>query len=412
MPDHDRKKMALEGIRVLDLSRVLAGPSATQMLADLGADVVKVESIVSGDDTRSWGPPFISNSDGTNGEAAYFACANRNKRSITIDFSQPEGASLIRKLSLKADIIVENFKVGGLAKYGLDYDSIKQINPKIIYCSITGFGQDGPYAHRLGYDFLIQGMGGLMSITGRPSEVVGGEPMKVGVAICDLFTGLNAGSSILAALHFRNETGKGQHIDCALLDSQVSMLANQASNWLNGEMAPVRMGNSHPNVIPYRVFGVADGHVIITCGNDEQFKRLCSAMDICSLSDDPRFLSNESRLLNREVLEHRLQEVLEKKKKKEIIQTLEKFNVPCGPINTIPEVFSDAHVRFRETEVELSRADGTVVKTVAFPGKLSESPVVYRKPPPALGEHTAEVLSEWGDMSEKDIGKLKKKKVV
>jgi crotonobetainyl-CoA:carnitine CoA-transferase CaiB-like acyl-CoA transferase len=412
MPNRNTKKMALEGIRVLDLSRVLAGPSATQMLADLGADVVKVESTVSGDDTRSWGPPFIHNSDGSSGEAAYFACANRNKRSITIDFSKPLGASLICELSRKADIIVENFKVGGLKKYGLDYDSIKEINPKIIYCSITGFGQDGPYAHRLGYDFLIQGMGGLMSVTGQPSGAAGGEPMKVGVAICDLFTGLNAGSSILAALHFRNETGKGQHIDCALLDNQISMLANQASNWLNGQVAPVRMGNSHPNVIPYRVFSAADGHIIITCGNDQQFKRLCSALDISNLSKDPRFMSNEARLLNREALEHELQEIIETKKKKEIIQTLEKFNVPCGPINTIPEVFSDSHVRFRETEVEMSRTDGTVVKTVAFPGKLSESPVVYRKPPPTLGEHTNEVLLEWVNMSEKELQNLKNNQII
>ena len=404
--------MALEGIKVLDLSRVLAGPWATQMLADLGADVVKVESVVAGDDTRSWGPPFITRADGSKGEAAYFSCANRNKRSITIDFSKPEGASLIHTLSREADIIVENFKVGGLKKYKLDYDAIKEINPKIIYCSITGFGQSGPYANRLGYDFLIQGMGGLMSITGQPENISGGEPMKVGVAICDLFTGMNAGSSILAALHYRNRTGKGQHIDCSLMDSQVSMLANQASNWLNGDIVPSRMGNSHPNVIPYRVFASLDGHLIISCGNDGQFQRLCHALGLSKISNDPKYKSNEARLKNREALEDELQLVLEKMKKQGIIELLEAVNVPCGPINNLPEVFSDPQVIAREMEIDLKRSDGVTIKTVAFPAKLSESPATYRNAPPILGEHTKEILVDWVKISDEEIKSLKEMKVI
>jgi len=404
--------MALEGIKVLDLSRVLAGPWATQMLAYLGADVVKVESVVAGDDTRSWGPPFITRADGSKGEAAYFSCANRNKRSITIDFSKPEGASLIHTLSREADIIVENFKVGGLKKYKLDYDAIKEINPKIIYCSITGFGQSGPYANRLGYDFLIQGMGGLMSITGQPENISGGEPMKVGVAICDLFTGMNAGSSILAALHYRNRTGKGQHIDCSLMDSQVSMLANQASNWLNGDIVPSRMGNSHPNVIPYRVFASLDGHLIISCGNDGQFQRLCHALGLSKISNDPKYKSNEARLKNREALEDELQLVLEKMKKQGIIELLEAVNVPCGPINNLPEVFSDPQVVAREMEIDLKRSDGVTIKTVAFPAKLSESPATYRNAPPILGEHTKEILLDWVKLSDEEIKSLKEMKVI
>ncbi|MFL2789928.1 MAG: CaiB/BaiF CoA transferase family protein [Paracoccaceae bacterium] len=404
--------MALEGIKVLDLSRVLAGPWATQMLADLGADVVKVESVLTGDDTRYWGPPFITRADGSKGEAAYFSCANRNKRSITIDFSKPEGASLIQTLSREADIIVENFKVGGLKKYKLDYNAIKKINPKIIYCSITGFGQSGPYANRLGYDFLIQGMGGLMSITGQPENIGGGEPMKVGVAICDLFTGMNAGSSILAALHYRNRTGKGQHIDCSLMDSQVSMLANQASNWLNGDIVPSRMGNSHPNVIPYRVFASSDGHLIISCGNDGQFQRLCHSLGLSKISNDPKYKSNEARLENREALEAELQLVLGKMKKQDIIELLEAVNVPCGPINNLPEVFSDPQVIAREMEIDLKRSDGVTIKTVAFPAKLSESPATYRNAPPILGEHTKEILVDWVKVSDEEIKSLKEMKVI
>ena len=412
MTNDTKGTMALEGIKVLDLSRVLAGPWATQMLADLGADVVKVESVLTGDDTRYWGPPFITRADGSKGEAAYFSCANRNKRSITIDFSKPEGASLIQTLSREADIIVENFKVGGLKKYKLDYDAIKKINPKIIYCSITGFGQNGPYANRLGYDFLIQGMGGLMSITGQPENISGGEPMKVGVAICDLFTGMNAGSSILAALHYRNRTGKRQHIDCSLMDSQVSMLANQASNWLNGDTVPSRMGNSHPNVIPYRVFASSDGHLIISCGNDGQFQRLCHSLGLSKISNDPKYKSNEARLENREALEAELQLVLGKMNKQDIIELLEAVNVPCGPINNLPEVFSDPQVIAREMEIDLKRSDGVTIKTVAFPAKLSESPATYRNAPPILGEHTKEILLDWVKLSDEEIESLKEMKVI
>ena len=291
--------MALAGIKVLDLSRILAGPYAAQMFADLGADVVKVENPDGGDDTRKWGPPFTKNADGSRDDAAYFSACNRNKRSVTIDFSTEDGADLVRQLAAKADILIENFKPGGLQKYGLDHASIAAFNPGIIYCSITGFGQTGPYSHRSGYDFLIQGMGGLMSITGQPDGSPGGGPVKVGVAVCDLFTGMFAANAALAALAYRSRTGIGQHIDCALLDSQISMLANQSANWLNAEICPDRMGNSHPSVVPYTVYEAKDGFVIIACGNDKQFIRLTAALGIPALADDDDFASNEARIKNR-----------------------------------------------------------------------------------------------------------------
>jgi crotonobetainyl-CoA:carnitine CoA-transferase CaiB-like acyl-CoA transferase len=412
MSEENTSPAALKGLKVLDLSRVLAGPWATQMLADLGADVVKVESPVRGDDTRSWGPPFIKKIDGEQGEAAYFTCCNRNKKSITVDFSTPEGAELVRKLSVEADVVVENFKVGSLKKYGLDYQSIKNINPKIIYCSISGFGQTGPYSHRLGYDFLIQGMGGLMSITGKPDSVEGGEPMKVGVAICDLFTGMNAGASILAALHYRNQTGIGQQIDCSLLDNQISMLANQASSWLNGNTLPNRMGNSHPTVVPYRVFATLDGHVVITCGNDGQFRRLCGVLGVAELGVDPKYRTNDVRILNREELESHLQSILSTKGRNKILGDLEKVDVPCGPINTLTDVFSDPHVVYREMQVDMERPDGTLIKTVAFPTKLSKSPATYRNAPPSLGENTDEVLMDWINLDKERISIMRKTGII
>lgn len=407
-----KENNALHGIRVLDMSRILAGPWATQQLADLGADVVKVESTSMGDDTRSWGPPFIKGKGGEKGEATYFSCANRNKKSVTIDFSKADGAKLLRSLAAEADILVENFKVGGLKKYGLDYNSIKKINPKIIYCSITGFGQNGPYAHRLGYDFLIQGMGGLMSITGQPEGTDGGDPMKVGVAICDLFTGMSASISILAALNYRNITGKGQYIDCALLDNQVSMLANQASNWLNGGVVPTRMGNSHPNVIPYRVFPCSDGHLIISCGNDSQFKRLCKTLDCLEMVKDPRYRTNEARLNNRKSLETSLQEILQTLKKDVVLKKLEQANVPSGPINNIPEIFLDPHIKARNMEVKMERSDGAIINTVAFPSKMSETPATYRTAPPILGEHTDTILRDWAGLSDDQIISLRQSKII
>ena len=296
MVQQDQQPMALAGLKVLDLSRILAGPYATQLFADLGADVVKVENPDGGDDTRRWGPPFTSKADGGRGDAAYFSACTRNKRSITVDFASKAGADLLSGLAKTADIIVENFRPGGLQKYGLDYASVAAINPGIIYCSITGFGQTGPYANRPGYDFLIQGMGGLMSITGQPDGSPGAGPVKVGVAVCDLFTGLFTANAALAALAYRNRTGKGQHIDCALLDSQVAMLANQSANWLNAEFCPTRMGNHHPSVVPYTVYKAADGFVIVACGNDKQFIRLTAALGVPKMADDAAFMTNEGRI--------------------------------------------------------------------------------------------------------------------
>jgi len=396
MSDMRPQNTALYDIRVLDLSRILAGPSATQMLADLGADVVKIENPQGGDDTRGWGPPFIDNCDGQRAEAAYFACCNRNKRSVALDFSAEGDVDTLRKMAAAADILVENFKYGGLKKYGLDYESLKQVNPGIIYCSITGFGHSGPYASRPGYDFLIQGMGGLMSITGQPDGTPGAEPMKVGVAICDLFTGLNAVSAILAALHYRSRTGVGQHIDCALLDSQAAMLANQSSNWLNCGMTPERMGNNHPSIVPYRVFAVADGHVIINCGNDGQFARLVAALDQPELADDERFRTNEARCQNRTLTDDLIAEALAGRKKLEVIALLESVSVPCGPINDIPSLFSDPQLQSRDMEVALARDDGAQFRSVAYPPKLSQSPACYYRPPPKLGADRDEVFKEWG----------------
>ena len=387
---------ALAGVKVLDLSRILAGPSATQMMADLGADVVKVENPNGGDDTRGWGPPFIEDDNGVRSEAAYFACCNRNKRSVTLDFTTEEGAQSARELASKADILVENFKPGGLQKFGLDYESLKALNPGLIYCSITGFGHSGPYANRPGYDFLIQGMGGLMSITGQPDGSPGAEPVKVGVAICDLFTGLNAVSAILAALYYRTHSGEGQHIDCALLDCQVAMLANQSSNWLNCGIMPRRMGNNHPSIVPYRVFAVADGHVIINCGNDGQFSRLCGALNVPEMAEDARFKSNEARCDNRELTDQTIADLLVSYEKQTLISLLEAVNVPCGPINNIPAVFADPHLQHRQMEVNLEREDGAVFKGAAFPAKLSKTPARYDRPPPRLGEHEQAVFEEWG----------------
>ena len=387
---------ALAGIKVLDLSRILAGPSATQMLADLGADVVKIENPNGGDDTRGWGPPFIKTEDGTRSEAAYFACCNRGKRSVSLDFTTEEGAQTARELAKVADILVENFKPGGLAKYGLDYATLKEINPRLIYCSITGFGHSGPYANRPGYDFLIQGMGGLMSITGQPDGAPGAEPVKVGVAICDLFTGLNSVSAILAALYYRTQTGEGQHIDCALLDCQVAMLANQSSNWLNCGIMPQRMGNNHPSIVPYRVFAVADGHVIVNCGNDGQFSRLCGAVGKPEMAEDHRFKTNEARCENRELTDQILADILIDYERQPLITLLEGVNVPCGPINDIPAIFADPHLQHRQMEVQLSREDGSSFNGVAYPPKLSKTPARYASPPPELGAHNKEVLKEWG----------------
>ena len=404
---------ALSGLRVLDLSRILAGPWAGQMLGDLGAEVIKVENPKSGDDTRHWGPPFVAHPDAAGRRtAAYFTACNRNKRSLAVDFSTPEGAALLRDLARQSDVVIENYKVGGLAKYGLDYASLSADNPGLIYCSITGFGQTGPYAHRSGYDFLIQGMAGLMSITGHPDGEAGGGPMKVGVAVTDLFTGLYATVAILAALNHRRDTGQGQYIDCALFDAQAAMLANQASNWLIGGRRPGRMGNNHPNVVPYRVYAVSDGYIIVTVGNDGQFRRLCDALDASEMAEDPRYRTAPDRVDNRETLDTAITERLAAYTREQAIALLEQAGVPCGPINEIPEVFEEPNVVARDLVVALPDGHGGEMKTVAFPPRLSATPAAYHRAPPELGADSDSVLSEVLQMSPAQIDALRKSGVV
>ncbi|MHA6162717.1 CaiB/BaiF CoA transferase family protein [Pseudomonas sichuanensis] len=386
---------ALSHLRVLDLSRVLAGPWSGQILADLGADVIKVERPGSGDDTRAWGPPFLKDSRGENtSEAAYYLSANRNKRSVTIDFTQPEGQRLVRELAAKSDIVIENFKVGGLAAYGLDYQSLKAINPKLIYCSITGFGQTGPYAKRAGYDFMIQGLGGLMSLTGRPEGEEGAGPMKVGVALTDILTGLYSTVAILAALAHRDQAGVGQHIDMALLDVQVACLANQAMNYLTTGNAPRRLGNAHPNIVPYQDFPTADGNFILTVGNDGQFRKFAEVAGRPQWADDPRFATNKQRVANRAELIPLIRQATVFKTTAEWVSELEKAGVPCGPINDLAQMFQDPQVLARGLAVNIPHPLAGNVPQVASPIRLSETPVEYRQAPPLLGEHTEAVLRD------------------
>ena len=394
-------------IRVLDLSRILAGPWASQTLADLGADVIKVERPGSGDDTRGWGPPFITTPGGEPGDAAYFLSTNRGKRSVEIDMSQPKGQELIRQLAAKSDILIENFKVGGLKKYGLDYDNLKTVNPGLIYCSITGFGQDGPYAARAGYDFMIQGMGGIMSITGQPDGAPGAEPMKAGMAFADIFTGLYSTIGILGALHHRTATGQGQHIDMALLDAQVAVLGNQALNYLVSGKAPTRLGNAHPNIVPYQTFETKDGHIIIAVGNDRQFRTFCTLAGQPDLGDDPHFIDNRSRVAHRSELIELLVPAVREKTTAEWIDILEEAAVPCGPINTIDQVFADPQVQHRGMQLSLRRLDGTETPGVANPIRLSETPVDCSRPAPALGNGTDEVLGNLLELSEDEISSLR-----
>ncbi|MFA5662570.1 CaiB/BaiF CoA transferase family protein [Castellaniella sp.] len=391
---------ALSHIRVLDLSRVLAGPWATQILGDLGADVIKVERPGAGDDTRHWGPPWMPDEAGQDSDvAAYYLCTNRNKRSITIDMASAGGQALLRQLATESDVLVENFKVGGLARYGLDYDALAAINPRLVYCSITGFGQTGPYAERAGYDFLIQGLGGLMSITGRPDDEAGGGPMKVGVALVDILTGLYAANAIQAALAAREKTGRGQHLDVALLDVQVACLANQAMNYLATGRDPQRLGNAHPSIVPYQDFPTADGHMILAIGNDGQFERFCIEAGQPELARDPRFASNQARVTHRQVLIPILREITRTRGTAQWIASLEARAVPCGPINGLHDVFADAQVRARGLQIEMTHAGAGRVPLVASPMRLSDTPVDYRLPPPALGAHTEEVLRDWLGMS-------------
>lgn len=384
---------ALAGLRVLDLSRVLAGPWAGQILADLGAEVIKVERPGRGDDTRHWGPPFLKDPLGANtGESAYFLSANRNKQSIAVDFTQPDGQQILRDLAVKSDVVLENFKVGGLSAYGLDYASLSALNPEMIYCSITGFGQSGPYAQRAGYDFLIQGLGGLMSLTGHPDDDEGGGPVKTGVALVDILTGLYATVAVLAALNHRTQTGEGQHIDMALLDVEVACLANQAMNYLVSGESPTRLGNAHPNIVPYQAFPTADGDMILTIGNDAQFRRFCEVADRLDWVNDPRFATNQARVVHRMELVPLIRQVTVFRRTEEWIALLEAVGVPCGPINSVAQVFADKQVAARSLAFTMAHPLGQTVPQVASPIRLSRTPVEYRRHPPMLGEHTEQVL--------------------
>ena len=385
----------LSDIRVLDLSRILAGPWCTQNLADLGADVIKVEKPGSGDDTRGWGPPYLKDDAGQDtSEAAYYLSTNRNKRSIEVDIATAEGADLIRELARKSDVLVENYKVGGLKKYGLDYDALKAINPALIYCSVTGFGHDGPYRERPGYDFMIQGMAGLMSITGERDDLPGGGPQKAGVAVTDIVTGMYASVAILGALAERHRSGLGQHLDIALLDCHVAMLANQNSNFFNSGVAPKRAGNAHQNVVPYQVFAASDGHLIVAVGNDSQFRAFCAIIGAVELGTDARYATNKQRVINRVALIERLTAIMASGKRDDWLQKLEAVGVPCGPINDIEQVFDNPQVQARGLRQEMTHPLAGRASVTASPLRFSDTPVQYRRAPPMLGEHTEEVLRE------------------
>ena len=398
----------LSHIRVLDLSRVLAGPWAAQTLADLGAEVVKVERPGAGDDTRKWGPPFLPGPDGApTAETAYFLSANRGKKSITVDMATPRGQELVRALAARSDVLIENFKVGGLARYGLDYASLSARHPGLIYCSITGFGQSGPYAARGGYDFMIQAMGGLMSLTGERDDRPGGGPQKAGLAVSDLFCGMYATIAIQAALAHRERTGEGQHIDLALLDSTVAMLSMMATNYFTSGAPPRRMGNAHPNVAPYQLYRTADGHIVVAVGNDRQFARLCGAVGRPALADDARFADNARRLANRDALDAALCPALRTRTSAEWLAALADAGVPAAPVNDVAGVFADPQVIHRGMKVELPHAAGVAAAHAASPLRFSATPVRYTTSAPTLGEHTDEVLGELLGLSRDEIERLR-----
>ena len=385
----------LTHLAVLDLSRILAGPWCTQHLADLGATVWKIERPGTGDDTRAWGPPYLKDVQGNDtSEAAYYLCCNRGKHSVAVDFTQPEGRDIVLALARQADVLVENFKVGGLAKYGLDYANVAKLNPRLVYCSITGFGQTGPYAERAGYDFIIQGMSGFMSVTGERDDAPGGGPQKAGVAITDLVTGLFAAVGILAALQYRERTGEGQHLDTSLLDSAVAMMSVMNLNYLVTGVVPKRIGNAHPNIVPYQVFACADGHVIVAVGNDSQFAKFCEAAGVPQWSADPRFARNADRVRNRAVLVPMIEAVVRTRAQHDWIAALEARGVPCGPINTLDQVFAEPQLAARGMKVEMPHPLAGVVPQVGSPLRYSATPVAYDRAPPLLGEHTARVLEE------------------
>jgi len=398
--------LPLTGIRVFDLTRILAGPTCTQLLGDLGADVIKIERPGVGDDTRSWGPPYVKDADGNDTtESAYYLSANRNKRSITIDLRRAEGIALAKQLIARCDVLIENFKVGSLAKLGLGYDDLKEEFPNLVYCSVTGFGQTGPYADRTGYDFLAQGLGGIMSITGDPE----GQPMKVGVGIADVMTGMYASTAILAALRHRDATGQGQHIDTSLLDTQVSWLINEGTNYLVSGKIPVKLGNEHPNIVPYKVFGTADGYVILAVGNDRQFQDWCRCAGAEDLGADPRFATNPLRIGNRGALYEAMPAYMERKTTQQWLDGLASAKVPCSPVNNIKQVFENEQVQARGMRIEMDhpKAGSGKVPLIGNPLKMSATPPQYRQPPPVLGEHTDEVLTEVLGLDEAEILALK-----
>ena len=403
---------ALSHIRVLDLSRVLAAPFATQILGDLGAEVIKIEKPGEGDETRAFGPPFLKDRNGERGDATYFLTANRNKKSVAIDFAKPEGAALVRKLARRAHVVVENFKTGTLAKYGLDYETLKGENPALIYCSLTGFGHTGPYKDKAGYDYLIQGMGGLMSITGLPDGAPGAEPMKVGVAISDLVTGLYTANAIQAALIHQARTGEGQAIDMALFDCQVAGLANQAMNYLSGGMVPGRMGNAHPNIVPYQVFATSDGHLILAIANDGQFRRFCKAAGLENLGSDPRYATNAERVGHREELISLLTPVFTTRSNVEWIAALETANVPCGPINRVDQVFADPQAQARGLTISMPHAGSGELDLVASPLRLEKTPPEYRHAPPLLGQHTSEILYDVLGLDAEEVATLQRAQII
>lgn len=404
---------ALSDLRVLDLTRVLAGPWCTQNLADLGADVIKVERPGSGDDTRHWGPPFLKDRDGNEtSETAYYLAANRGKRSVTLDISAAEGQAIVRKLAAVCDVVVENYKVGQLAKYGLDYESLAAVNPRLIYCSITGFGQDGPYKDRAGYDFIIQGMGGFMSITGERDDLPGGGPQKAGVAVSDLMTGMYATVAILAAVVQRARTGVGQRIDMALLDTLVSMLANMNTNYLTTGRAPGRVGNAHPNIVPYQVFAASDGHVIVGVGNDRQYAKFCEIAGRADLATDPRFARNADRVRNRNILIPLLEQAVRERPAAFWAEQLERAGVPCGPINSIAQALSDPQIVARGLNVELPHPLAGSVSLVGTPMRMSASPPALERAPPTLGQHTDEVLRELAGIDAETLAALRARGII
>ena len=406
--NHTSSPQVLKGIKVLDLSRVLAGPWCSQMLADLGADIIKIERPEKGDDTRGWGPPYVENKDGDTVESAYFLSTNRGKKSLAIDLGQAKGQKIIAELVQKADVVIENFKVGGLKKYGLDYESLKVKNPKLIYCSITGFGQDGPDAQSPGYDFMIQALGGLMHITGQSD----GQPVKVGVAVADVMTGMYASVAILAALNHQQKTGEGQYIDLSLLDCQVAMLANQASNYLTSGVSPVRLGNTHPNIVPYQVFQTTDSFIIIAVGNDTQFERLCELLDMAHISADAKYSTNKARVLHREELTKMLQASLKTNDSEYWLAKLTDKKIPCGAINDIEQVFSHRQVKHREMKVTLPHEKAGQVDVVGNPIKFSKTKISYSLPPPMLGQHSVEILNDWLALDKQTIEALIEQGVV